>query len=160
MAKSYSSPPPITIDTNKSYSATFDTSRGKIVCDLFVKDAPETVNNFVFLAREGFYDGTTFHRVIENFMIQGGDPTGSGRGGPGYKFPDEVKNNSRKHGVGSLSMANAGPNTNGSQFLITHVVTNWLDGKHTVFGQVTEGQDIVNAVQQGDTLNTVQVEEK
>jgi peptidyl-prolyl cis-trans isomerase B (cyclophilin B) len=156
----YSAPPAMAIDTNKSYTATFDTSRGRIVCELYSKDAPNTVNNFVFLAREGFYNGTKFHRVIADFMIQGGDPTGTGRGGPGYKFEDEVKNNPRKHQVGSLSMANAGPNTNGSQFFITHVVTDWLNGKHTVFGQVTSGQDVVNAVQQGDTLNSVTIEEK
>ncbi|MBV8820579.1 MAG: peptidylprolyl isomerase, partial [Acidobacteriaceae bacterium] len=113
MAKQYPGPPAMAIDPNKNYSATFETSRGTIVCDLFSKDAPATVNNFVFLAREGFYNGTTFHRVIKDFMIQGGDPTGSGRGGPGYKFEDELKNNARKHQVGSLSMANAGPNTNG-----------------------------------------------
>jgi peptidyl-prolyl cis-trans isomerase B (cyclophilin B) len=160
MAKSYSAPPATTIDTNKSYAAIFETDRGTITCDLFVKDAPVTVNNFVVLAKDGFYDGTVFHRVIDRFMIQGGDPTGTGRGGPGYKFADEVKNNPRKHGVGSLSMANAGPDTNGSQFFITHVVTDWLDGKHTVFGQVTQGQDIVNAVKQGDTLKTVRIEEK
>ena len=160
MPKSYSSPPPITIDTNKSYTATFETDRGTVVCELYTKDAPETVNNFVFLAREGFYDGTVFHRVIADFMIQGGDPTGTGRGGPGYKFADEVKNNPRRHGVGSLSMANAGPNTNGSQFFITHVATPWLDGKHTVFGQVTQGQDVVNAVNQGDTLKSVKIDEK
>jgi peptidyl-prolyl cis-trans isomerase B (cyclophilin B) len=147
------------IDPTKKYTATFNTSRGDIVCDLFAKDAPKTVNNFVFLAREKFYDGTVFHRVIGDFMIQGGDPTASGRGGPGYSFEDEVKNNPRKHKIGSLSMANAGPNTNGSQFFITHVVTSHLDGKHTVFGQVTKGQDIVNAVQQGDQLNSVTVSE-
>jgi len=147
------------IDTNKSYTATFNTSRGEIVCELFAKDAPKTVNNFVFLAREKFYDGTVFHRVINEFMVQGGDPTASGSGGPGYKFEDEVKNNPRKHKIGSLSMANAGPNTNGSQFFITHVVTQWLDGKHTVFGQVTKGQDVVNAVKQGDTLTSVTVVE-
>ncbi len=147
------------IDTNKKYTATFHTSRGEIVCELFAKDAPKTVNNFVFLARDKFYDGTPFHRVIADFMIQGGDPTGTGRGGPGYRFEDETKNNPHKHQVGSLSMANAGPNTNGSQFFITHVVTNWLDGKHTVFGKVTTGQDVVNAVQQGDTLNSVTISE-
>jgi peptidyl-prolyl cis-trans isomerase B (cyclophilin B) len=156
----YSAPPPMTIDTTKNYTATFDTSKGRIVCDLFANDAPKTVNNFVFLAREGFYNGTKFHRVISDFMIQGGDPEGTGRGGPGYKFEDEVKNNPHKHAVGSLSMANAGPNTNGSQFFITHVVTDWLNGKHTVFGQVTSGQEVVNAVQQGDTLNSVTIEEK
>jgi peptidyl-prolyl cis-trans isomerase B (cyclophilin B) len=160
MAKSYSTPPAMSIDTNKEYTATFDTSRGTIVCDLFTKDAPNTVNNFVFLARDKFYDGTTFHRVIANFMVQGGDPTGTGRGGPGYKFEDETKNNPRKHQVGSLSMANAGPNTNGSQFFITHIATDWLNGKHTVFGQVRNGQEVVNAIQQGDTLNSVKIEEK
>src|SRR5690348_8700852 len=159
MSKQYSAPPSLTIDSNKNYIATFKTSRGEIVCDLFAKDAPKTVNNFVFLARDGFYDGTVFHRVISDFMIQGGDPTGSGRGGPGYRFEDEVKNNANKHKVGSLSMANAGPNTNGSQFFITHVETGWLDGKHTVFGQVRSGQDVVNAVKQGDKLNSVKIEE-
>ena len=147
------------IDTNKTYTATFSTSRGEIVCELFAKDAPKTVNNFVFLARDKFYDGTVFHRVINDFMVQGGDPTASGSGGPGYRFEDEVKNNPRKHKIGSLSMANAGPNTNGSQFFITHVVTQWLDGKHTVYGQVTKGQDVVNAIKQGDTLNSVTVAE-
>jgi peptidyl-prolyl cis-trans isomerase B (cyclophilin B) len=152
----------MTIDTNKNYTATFETSRGRIVCELFTKDAPKTVNNFVFLAREGFYDGTIFHRVIENFMIQGGDPTGTGRGDPGYRFEDETdpKKNPRKHERGSLSMANAGPNTNGSQFFITHIATDWLNGKHTVFGRVTEGQDVVDKVQKDDTLNSVKVEEK
>jgi peptidyl-prolyl cis-trans isomerase B (cyclophilin B) len=159
MSKKYSAPPPLTIDQTKKYSAVFDTSRGEIVCDLFAKDAPNTVNNFVFLAQDKFYDGTVFHRVIANFMVQGGDPTASGSGGPGYRFGDEVANNPHKHQVGSLSMANAGPNTNGSQFFITHVVTNWLDGKHTVFGQVSSGQDVVNAIQQGDKLNSVTIRE-
>ena len=147
------------IDTAKKYRATFDTSKGSIVCDLFAKDAPKTVNNFVFLAREGFYNGTVFHRVLADFMIQGGVPTASGRGGPGYKFEDETKGNPNKHKVGSLSMANAGPNTNGSQFFITHVVTDWLDGKHTVFGQVASGQDVVNKIQQGDQLKSVTIQE-
>jgi len=159
MSKQYPAPPKMSIDANKKYTATFDTSRGQIVCELFAKDAPNTVNNFVFLAREGFYNGTSFHRVIPDFMVQGGDPTGTGRGGPGYKFADEVKNNPHKHQRGSLSMANAGPNTNGSQFFITHVVTDWLDGKHTVFGQVTKGQDVVDAVKQGDTLKGVTIQE-
>src|SRR5579862_8526691 len=159
MPKQYPSPPQMTIDANKKYSATFNTSRGEIVCELFAKEAPKTVNNFVFLARDKFYDGTKFHRVLANFMIQGGDPEGSGRGGPGYRFEDETKGNPHKHKVGTLSMANAGPNTNGSQFFITHVVTDWLDGKHTVFGQVLKGQDIVNAVQQGDTLTSVTITE-
>jgi peptidyl-prolyl cis-trans isomerase B (cyclophilin B) len=160
MSKQYSAPPAMSIDTTKSYVATFDTPRGQIVCELFAKDAPKTVNNFVFLAREGFYDGTVFHRVIADFMIQGGDPTGTGRGGPGYKFEDEVKTNPNKHARGVLSMANAGPNTNGSQFFITHVETSWLDGKHTVFGKVLNGQDVVDSVQQGDQLRSVKIEEK
>jgi len=161
MAKQYSSPPAMAIDRNKKYAATLETSKGAIVCDLFAKDAPKTVNNFVFLARDGFYDGTLFHRVIANFMIQGGDPTASGRGGPGYRFQDEVdsKKNPNKHRVGSLSMANSGPNTNGSQFFITHIATDWLDGKHTVFGQVRSGQDVVNKIQQGDQLKSVAIEE-
>jgi peptidyl-prolyl cis-trans isomerase B (cyclophilin B) len=161
MSKQYAKPPEMAIDAAKSYTVTFDTSRGKIVCDLFAKDAPSTVNNFVFLAREGFYGGTKFHRVIPDFMVQGGDPTGTGSGGPGYKFADEVRNNPRKHQIGSLSMANAGPNTNGSQFFITHVVTGWLDGKHTVFGQVKDkaSQDVVNAIKQGDTINGVTIAE-
>ena len=159
MSNQYSSPPAMAIDTNKKYTATLKTSRGEIVCDLFTKDAPATVNNFVFLAREKFYDGTIFHRVIPDFMIQGGDPTGTGRGGPGYRFEDECKSNPNKHKVGTLSMANAGPNTNGSQFFVTHVATPWLDGKHTVFGQVTKGQDVVDKVQQGDKLESVTVVE-
>jgi peptidyl-prolyl cis-trans isomerase B (cyclophilin B) len=159
MSKQYAAPPKMSIDTNKKYTATFDTSRGQIVCDLFAKDAPNTVNNFVFLARDGFYNGTKFHRVIADFMVQGGDPTATGSGGPGYKFADEVRNNPRKHQRGSLSMANAGPNTNGSQFFITHIVTDWLDGKHTVFGQVTKGQEVVDAVKQGDALKSVTIQE-
>jgi peptidyl-prolyl cis-trans isomerase B (cyclophilin B) len=159
MAKQYSAPPPMAIDTAKKYTATLETSRGTIVCELFAADAPKTVNNFVFLAREGFYDGVSFHRVIADFMIQGGDPTGTGRGGPGYRFEDEIAGNPHRHGVGALSMANAGPNTNGSQFFITQVVTDWLDGKHTVFGQVVSGQDVVNATRQGDVLKRVTIQE-
>jgi peptidyl-prolyl cis-trans isomerase B (cyclophilin B) len=159
MSKQYPAPPAMSIDVNKKYTATFDTTRGKIVCDLFAKDAPKTVNNFVFLANEKFYDGTVFHRVINKFMVQGGDPQGTGSGGPGYKFEDETKGNPNRHKVGTLSMANAGPNTNGSQFFITHVVTDWLDGKHTVFGQVKSGQDVVDAVKQGDKLNSVTISE-
>jgi peptidyl-prolyl cis-trans isomerase B (cyclophilin B) len=147
------------IDPNKKYTATFETSRGSIVCELFAKDAPKTVNNFVFLAREKFYDGTVFHRVIADFMIQGGDPTGTGRGGPGYKFEDELKDNPNRHQTGSLSMANAGPNSNGSQFFITHNATTWLDGKHTVFGRVLSGQEVVDAVAQGDQLKSVTITE-
>jgi peptidyl-prolyl cis-trans isomerase B (cyclophilin B) len=161
MSKQYPQAPKMSIDQNKKYTATIDTSKGSIVLDLFAKDAPITVNNFVFLANEKFYDGTKFHRVIADFMVQGGDPTGSGSGGPGYKFGDEVKNNPRKHQVGTLSMANAGPNTNGSQFFITHVVTDWLDGKQTVFGQVKDAksQQVVNSIKQGDTINGVTIAE-
>jgi peptidyl-prolyl cis-trans isomerase B (cyclophilin B) len=158
--KQYSAPPPMTIDLNKNYTATFKSARGEIVCELFPREAPKTVNNFVFLARERFYDGTVFHRVLADFMIQGGDPTGTGRGGPGYQFDDEVKNNPHKHQVGSLSMANAGPNSNGSQFFITHVVTNWLDGKHTVFGKVLQGQEVVDAIQPSDQLTAVTITEE
>ncbi len=160
LSKQYSKPPEMAIDPKKQYVATIDTAKGKIVCDLFAADAPKTVNNFIFLANDKFYDGTTFHRVIADFMIQGGDPTASGRGGPGFKFEDELKNNPRRHQVGSLSMANAGPNTNGSQFFITHIATDWLDGKHTVFGQVTEGQDVVNQIAGGDKVNSVTITEK
>ncbi len=158
--KQYASAPPMTIDVSKSYTATFNTSKGAIVVELFPAEAPLTVNNFVFLARDGFYDGLKFHRVIADFMVQGGDPEGSGRGGPGYKFKDELTGGFKRHQIGSLSMANAGPNTNGSQFFITHVKTPHLDGKHTVFGQVTSGQNIVDAIQQGDTITTLTIEEK
>lgn len=160
MSKQYANPPAITLNPKKKYTATLTTSRGDIVCELFAKDAPKTVNNFVFLARDKFYDGIAFHRVIPDFMIQGGDPTGTGRGGPGYRFEDETKGSSNKHEVGTLSMANAGPNTNGSQFFITHVATNWLDGKHTIFGRVLKGQDVVNKVQQGDQLVSVTISEE
>lgn len=157
MPKQYAAPPPMSIDTAKTYQATIETSRGNIVCELFAKDAPVTVNNFVFLAGEKFYDGTVFHRVIKDFMIQGGDPEGTGRGGPGYRFEDEVKNNPNKHERGVLSMANAGPGTNGSQFFVTHVPCGWLDGKHTVFGKVLSGQEVVDSVQQGDKLVKVTI---
>jgi peptidyl-prolyl cis-trans isomerase B (cyclophilin B) len=158
--KQYEAPPEMSIDPKKTYVVTFETSKGKIVADLFAKDAPKTVNNFVFLARDGFYNGTTFHRVIADFMIQGGDPTGSGRGGPGYRFEDETKGSPHKHQPGSLSMANAGPNTNGSQFFITHVATDWLNGKHTIFGLVKSGKDIVDSIKQGDQVLKVLIEEK
>jgi len=145
MPKEYLSSPSMTIDLNKQYSATFKTSHGEIVCDLFAKDAPETVNNFVFLAREKFYDGTVFHRVIDNFMIQGGDPTGTGRGGPGYKFKDEPIN--RNYELGTLAMANAGPNTNGSQFfVIIGESGKRLPKNYTIFGKVTSGLDVVDAI--------------
>jgi peptidyl-prolyl cis-trans isomerase B (cyclophilin B) len=141
-------------------SATLQTNQGTIELELFDGDAPKTVENFRKLAADGFYDGVIFHRVIPDFMIQGGDPTGTGRGGPGYRFEDEVKNSPHKHQVGSLSMANAGPNTNGSQFFITHIATDWLDGKHTVFGGVRSGQDVVNAIRQGDELISVTISEQ
>ncbi|MGN7833580.1 peptidylprolyl isomerase [Pseudoxanthomonas sp. 22568] len=140
-----------------SLIATFDTSRGPIKVELYPDKAPLTVANFVNLAKRGFYDGLNFHRVIADFMIQGGCPEGSGRGGPGYRFEDET-NNGVRHERGVLSMANAGPNTNGSQFFITHVATPWLDGKHTVFGKVLEGLDVVDAVQQGDLINRLTIE--
>ena len=157
--KQWSSPPAMEIDPAKSYTATIATDRGDIVLDLYPEHAPITVNNFVFLANQGFYDGVTFHRVISNFMIQGGDPTGTGRGGPGYKFQDELTSNPLRHKTGSLSMANAGPNTNGSQFFITHAPQPHLDGKHTVFGQVTSGQDVVDSIRQGDVMRSVTITE-
>jgi cyclophilin family peptidyl-prolyl cis-trans isomerase len=139
MTKQYDAPPAMQIDPKKHYTATFKTDQGDIVIELFADKAPATVNNFVFLARDGFYNGTTFHRVIEGFMAQGGDPTGSGRGGPGYRFNDEASALALKHdGPGVLSMANAGPNTNGSQFFITHIATPHLNGKHAVFGKVKD----------------------
>jgi cyclophilin family peptidyl-prolyl cis-trans isomerase len=140
---SYDSPPPMTIDTAKSYMATFETDKGNIVVQLFAKEVPKTVNNFVFLAREGFYNGITFHRVIPGFMAQCGDPTGTGRGGPGYQFADEFNPALRHDSPGILSMANAGPNTNGSQFFITHGPTPHLDDHHAVFGKVTDGMDVL-----------------
>ncbi|AEQ95269.1 peptidylprolyl isomerase [Xanthomonas oryzae] len=140
-----------------SLIATFDTSRGPIVVELYPEKAPLTVANFVNLAKRGFYNGLSFHRVIADFMIQGGCPEGSGRGGPGYRFEDET-NNGVGHERGVLSMANAGPNTNGSQFFITHTATPWLDGKHTVFGKVIQGLDVVDSVAQGDTINTLTIE--
>lgn len=143
-------PPAMQIDPARKYVATFETSQGKIVCDLFAKEAPKTVNNFVFLAKQGFYDGTEFHRVIPDFMIQGGDRNGNpkGTGDAGYKFDDETDaaTNPHKFQTGTLAMANSGPNTNGSQFFITERATSHLQGKHTVFGQVTEGQDIVKKI--------------
>ncbi|MEL6405590.1 MAG: peptidylprolyl isomerase [Chloroflexota bacterium] len=160
MAK-YSSPPEMQIDKSKNYVAKIDTTEGMINIQLFADRAPVTVNNFVFLARDGFYDGVVFHRVIDNFMIQGGDPTGTGRGGPGYKFADEKPAMQIQHERGSLSMANAGPNTNGSQFFITHVVTDWLDGNHAVFGKVMDddSQGVVDSIGQGDVINTITIEE-
>ncbi len=148
MSKQYNAPPQMSLDTNKTYVATFETSRGTIVADLFPKEAPKTINNFVFLAKEGFYDGTKFHRVIKDFMVQGGDPTGTGRGGPGYKFDDETRGNPHKHQRGSLSMANAGPNTNGSQFfLISGQQGVRLPPQYALFGQIVSGLDVLETMQ-------------
>ena len=157
--KQYSSPQAMQLDPSKAYTATIQTNRGNIEIDLYADKVPNTVNNFVALARDGFYDGISFHRVIADFMVQSGDPTGSGRGGPGYKFNDEFHPELVHDGPGVLSMANAGPNTNGSQFYITHVATNWLDNKHSVFGKVRSGQDVVDAMQQGDVMERVEIEE-
>jgi peptidyl-prolyl cis-trans isomerase B (cyclophilin B) len=153
----WSMPPEMEIETDRKYTVSIETDRGEITLELYPQHAPKTVNNFVFLARQGFYDGVSFHRVIADFMIQGGDPTGSGRGGPGYRFADEFDGNPLKHERGVISMANAGPNTNGSQFFITHVATPHLDGRHTVFGKVTSGQDVVDAIRQGDSMISVTV---
>jgi peptidyl-prolyl cis-trans isomerase B (cyclophilin B) len=147
------------IDPKKTYQVKMETDRGVIQLELYPQYAPKTVNNFVFLAQQGFYDGVIFHRVIANFVIQGGDPTGTGRGGPGYRFEDETRGNPLRHETGAISMANAGPNTNGSQFFITHSPQSHLDGKHTVFGKVVVGQDVVNAIQQGDRMIKVEIEE-
>ena len=142
-SKQWSTPPKMSIDPEKSYTAILHTDKGDITVDLFAGKTPRTVNNFVFLAGEGFYDDTIFHRVIDNFMVQGGDPTGTGRGGPGYRFEDEFNSQLRHDKPGVLSMANVGPNTNRSQFFVTYVPTSWLDNKHTVFGQVSEGMDVL-----------------
>ncbi|MCX7853695.1 MAG: peptidylprolyl isomerase [Caldilineales bacterium] len=146
----YNTPPTLQIDTNRDYIAVFRTEVGDFKVDLFEKDAPRTVNNFVLLALNGFYDDTTFHRVIADFMAQGGDPTGTGTGGPGYRFDDEFVPALRHDRAGILSMANAGPNTNGSQFFITFVPTSWLDDRHTVFGVVVEGMDVVRQIRLRD----------
>ncbi|EFO81867.1 peptidylprolyl isomerase [Oscillochloris trichoides DG-6] len=159
MAHKWSSPPEMQIDTTKTYKVTMDTTKGFIELELYPQSAPMTVNNFVFLAKQGFYDGLKFHRVISNFMIQGGDPSGNGTGGPGYKFADEVRGNPLTHQTGVISMANAGPNTNGSQFFITHSPQPHLDGKHTVFGRVVKGMEVVNAIRQGDVMVEVSVDE-
>ncbi len=158
-AKKWNTPPDMQIDLKKNYVASIETERGTIEIQLYPQHAPKTVNNFVFLAKEGFYDGLTFHRVISNFMIQGGDPTGTGTSGPGYKFGDETYNNPLKHETGALSMANAGPNTNGSQFFITHSPQPHLNGHHTVFGKVIKGQDVVNAIKQGDHMTKITITE-
>ena len=155
--KQWDSPPAMQIDPQTTYRITIETNKGNMELELYPEYAPKTVNNFVFLTQEGFYDGVVFHRVINDFMIQGGDPTGTGSGGPGYKFEDEVAENPLRHETGVISMANAGPNTNGSQFFITHSPQPHLDGMHTVFGKVVEGLEIVNAIQQGDRMVKVLV---
>jgi cyclophilin family peptidyl-prolyl cis-trans isomerase len=142
----YEEPPKMTIDPEKTYTATMRTSCGTIVLDLFADRTPETVNNFVTLARDGFYDGLTFHRIVPGFVIQGGDPKGDGTGGPGYQFQDEIVPSLTFEGAGLLAMANSGPNTNGSQFFITLGPAEHLNGKHTIFGEVAEGTDVVDAI--------------
>jgi cyclophilin family peptidyl-prolyl cis-trans isomerase len=153
MAKQWNNPPELQIDPKKQYKAHMKTDKGTMVIELFADKTPLTVNNFVFLAREGYYDGVIFHRVIDNFMVQGGDPTGTGRGGPGYKFGDEFHPGLKHDKQGILSMANAGPGTNGSQFFITHGPTPHLNGKHTVFGQVVEGLDVLMSIPTRDPGN-------
>jgi cyclophilin family peptidyl-prolyl cis-trans isomerase len=145
-SKQWSVPPTMEIDPKKSYIAIMHTEKGDITIKLFADKTPRTVNNFVFLSRQGFYNGTIFHRVIADFMVQGGDPTGTGKGGPGYRFADEFNPNLLHDKPGVLSMANAGPNTNGSQFFITHLATPWLDNKHSVFGQVSDGTKVLFSI--------------
>ncbi|MFO7995828.1 MAG: peptidylprolyl isomerase [Dehalococcoidia bacterium] len=158
--KTYSAPPPMMIDTSKQYTATIETENGNLVLELFASDAPITVNNFVFLARERFYDGLTFHRVVREpspFVAQGGCPNGDGTGGPGYRFDDEITEHT--HIAGALSMANSGPNTNGSQFFITYTPQHHLDGKHSVFGQLIEGMDVLESLENGDVMIRVTIHE-
>ena len=166
--KSYSGPPEMRLVSGSDYYAVFHTEKGDIKVRLFAEGAPWTVNNFVFLAREGYFDGTTFHRVIEDFMVQGGDPTGTGTGGPGYHIRDEFHPDLRHDEPGVLSMANAGPGTGGSQFFITRVATPWLDGQHAVFGKVVEGMETVYAIRErdpqsdrepGDRIESVTIQE-
>ncbi len=154
--KTYSAPPAMKIDTSKQYTAIIETEKGNLVLEFFAEDVPITVNNFVFLAREGFYDGSTFHRVIPGFMAQGGDPTGTGGGNPGYSFKDEFK--AHTHTDGALSMANSGADTNGCQFFITYTPQPGLDGKHTVFGQLIEGMDVLEKITPRDPSKNPQFE--
>ena len=154
----YSASPPMKLDSSKQYFATIETKKGKIALELFASDVPVTVNNFVFLAREGFYNYTTFHRVIPGFMAQGGDPTGTGRGGPGYSFTDEITEH--LHNTGVISMANSGPNTNGSQFFITYNPQPHLNGNHSVFGQLVNGMDVLKTIENGDTIVGITIEER
>ena len=156
----WSAPPAMQINTKMIYQVSMKTDRGDIELALYPQHAPQTVNNFVFLIREGFYNGLLFHRVISDFMIQGGDPTGTGAGGPGYQFEDEIQDNPLRHETGVISMANAGPHTNGSQFFITHSPQPHLDGHHTVFGKILTGQDVVDTIRQGDRMVSVEVSEK
>jgi cyclophilin family peptidyl-prolyl cis-trans isomerase len=146
----FDSPPEMTLDPEHDYRAVIVTEKGDITVDLYEKRTPRTVGNFVFLARQGFYDGVTFHRVLDGFMAQGGDPTGRGSGGPGYTFPDEALAEAKFDEAGLLAMANAGPNTNGSQFFITFVPTPHLNGRHTVFGKVVEGFDVLDNLTRRD----------
>lgn len=156
----FSAPPERVIDPDKTYIATMKTDRGEIEIELAAKDAPNTVNNFVYLSAVGYYDGLTFHRVVANFVIQGGDPVGNGTGGPGYSFKDEFSPNWRHSSEGMLSMANAGPNTNGSQFFITLSPQPHLDNRHSVFGRVTRGMEVVRAIRQGDKIERIDIEER
>ena len=156
--KTYSAPPAMMIDTGKEYTATIETERGNMVLELFASDVPNTVNSFVFLANDGFYDGTTFHRVVPGFVAQGGDPTGTGRGDPGYSFADEFSEHT--HLAGALSMANSGSDTNGCQFFITFAPQHGLDGKHSVFGQLIDGMDVLEQIKQGDVIIRITIEEK
>jgi len=159
--KTYSAPPPMTIDTSKEYIATIETRKGNLVLELFANEVPITVNNFVFLARDGFYNGTTFHRVVREpspFVVQGGCPIGDGTGNPGYQFADEITEHT--HVTGALSMANSGPDTNGSQFFITLAPQHHLDGQHTVFGQLIEGMDVLDSIEQGDVMIRIRIEER
>lgn len=151
--KQWNKPPEMGLDLKKKYKATLSTEKGDIVLELFADKTPLTVNNFVFLSRQGYYDGTIFHRVIADFMAQGGDPNGTGRGGPGYRFADEFHPSLKHDRPGILSMANAGPNTNGSQFFITHLPTPHLNGKHSVFGQVISGMDVLLLIPPRDPMN-------
>lgn len=157
MAKQWGTSPEMTVDEGKVYQVKLETSRGDIQLELYPEHAPKTVNNFIFLIGESFYDGVKFHRVIDNFMVQGGDPTGTGSGGPGYRFEDELVGNPLVHGPKVISMANSGPNTNGSQFFITHLPQPHLDGKHTVFGKVTQGEDVVDSICQDDVITKASV---
>jgi len=156
--KTYSEPPLMTIDTSKQCTATIETEKGNLVLELFASDVPLTVNNFVFLAREGFYDSSTFYRVIPDFMAQGGDPTGTGTGSPGYTFADEFTEHT--HVAGALSMANTGPNTNSCHFFITYTPQHHLDGHHSVFGQLIEGMDVLEKIEQGDIITRITIEER